>query len=313
MSETYLDYRDMILPFMLPVRAAIDGSEVVYTRDLRAGFWTSMLGIPIIYEAHSLPGGLTGPAFFKLLVSGSGFRGVVVITDALKSLLFNRYGNLFGENSILTAPDAVDMDRFEHVSSPIVARKKLDFESNKFTAGYAGHLYEGRGIETILALAGHFPEIEFIVVGGSHGKILEKRDRASAQGLQNLRFCGFVPNADLPTYLAACDLLLMPYQKRVSLNRGGDTSKWMSPMKMFEYMATGRPIISSDLPVLREVLNEDNSVLCDPENIQMWKTAVEKIMDQPKLGEALGSQAREDVRQYTWRGRVRNVMTNIEP
>ena len=104
----------------------------------------------------------------------------------------------------------------------------------------------------------------------------------------------------------------MPYQRKVAIvGGGGDASAYMSPMKMFEYMATGRLIISSDLPVLREILNGTNAVLCDPEDLDAWQRGIERAMKDRAWRERLGQQARRDVEQYTWRRRVRRVLDGL--
>ena len=80
--------------------------------------------------------------------------------------------------------------------------------------------------------------------------------RLEQGGIKNVHLTGFVPNEELPLYQAACDILLMPYEEAIAGSSGGDTARFASPMKAFEYMAAGRPILSSDLPVFREVLDE---------------------------------------------------------
>ena len=100
----------------------------------------------------------------------------------------------------------------------------------------------------------------------------------------------------------------MPYKREVSVSSGGsDTSGWMSPMKMFEYMATRRLIISSDHAVLREVLSEQNALLCDPEDVDAWETGIRKAVTDVGWRERLADRAYQDVKQYTWRNRVKRI------
>ncbi len=88
----------------------------------------------------------------------------------------------------------------------------------------------------------------------------------------------------------------------------GNTSAWMSPMKMFEYMATGRLIIASDLPVLREVLNERNAALCPPDDPGAWRLAAEKAANDPSWRTGLGQQARVEVAKYSWKRRAERIL-----
>lgn len=107
------------------------------------------------------------------------------------------------------------------------------------------------------------------------------------------------------------DVLLMPYQKSVSIGVAGqDTAQWMSPMKMFEYMAGGVPLVSSDLPVLREVLEEGrNALLVAPGDPQAWVAAVDRLAFDPGFAAYLGANAHADYQQhYTWVARARLLL-----
>jgi glycosyltransferase involved in cell wall biosynthesis len=95
------------------------------------------------------------------------------------------------------------------------------------------------------------------------------RRRARERSLTNVLFTGFVPNEIIPLYQAAAEVLLMPYQLSVATSGGGNTAEVCSPMKMFEYMAAGRAILSSNLPVLREVLDDSMAVFC-PQDAPEW-------------------------------------------
>jgi glycosyltransferase involved in cell wall biosynthesis len=134
------------------------------------------------------------------------------------------------------------------------------------------------------------------------------KTRAAGQGLNNITFTGFVPNERIPLYQSAAEVLLMPYQRTVATSSGGNTADICSPMKMFEYMAAGRAILSSDLPVLHEVLDESIAVFCPPENIEAWESALKGLLSDERRREALGQLARQVVKRYSWIERSRRVL-----
>ena len=97
--------------------------------------------------------------------------------------------------------------------------------------------------------------------------------------LENLHYHGFVSHSETSQYLCAFDILIAPYQNHVS-TYGGDINiaQWMSPLKIFEYMSAGKPIISSNLPAIKEILQHgETALLCDPDNIDEWVENIENL------------------------------------
>ncbi|NLG73087.1 MAG: glycosyltransferase family 4 protein [Chloroflexi bacterium] len=297
------------------------GAELLYTRLPQAAALASITGIPTIFEVHDLPQGRMGPIALKTFLRGSGARRLVLITEALAhDLIYHLKIHLAFPFSVIE-PDGVDLGRYEQLPDPPSARihlrasdrqgEMLGLKVQSFTAGYTGHLYPGRGSEMLLQLAGRLPEITFLVVGGEPEDVQRMQAAAQQQGLSNLILTGFVPNAALPLYQAACDVLLMPYGKQVSASSGGDIARYFSPMKLFEYLAAGRPILCSDLPVLHEVLNAQNALLLPPGDTDAWASALCRIKENPHDYQPMAEQARIDARQYSWEARARRILQGI--
>ncbi len=275
--------------------------DLLYTRHPQVAAWSSLLGIPTVLEVHDLPQGNLGPVWFRAFLKGGGGRALVAITRALREALPLRGW----PRPVLVLPDGVDLPRYAGLPAPPQARAALGLPP-RFTAGYTGHLYAGRGTEMLLSLAKRLPEVTFLLAGGHPDDVV--RLRSQTAGLQNLVLTGFLPNAELPRYQAACDFLLMPYQPQVAASSGGDIARFLSPMKVFEYLASGRAILSSDLPVLREVLHPDNAVLLPPDDPAAWEASLRALMENPARRAALGAQARRDAVQYDWRARARRIV-----
>jgi glycosyltransferase involved in cell wall biosynthesis len=111
--------------------------------------------------------------------------------------------------------------------------------------------------------------------------------------------------------MKAVDVLLMPYQQSVSIGvRGHDTARWMSPMKMFEYLASGTPVVSSDLTVLREVLrNGENALLVSPTAVDQWTTAVDRLLGDQAFAQQLGRAGHATYASgYTWTTRAQRIL-----
>jgi glycosyltransferase involved in cell wall biosynthesis len=255
-------------------------ADLIFSRHLPAAALAATVGFPTLFETHDVPSVQKDRMLFRALLASSGLRRVIVITDVLKKMLVGAYRGLLDADDVLVAPDGVDMDSFDNLPTSFDARRNLGLAHDRLTIGYAGHLYAGRGIGLILELARRFPDMIFLLVGGCPEDVARWQQRTNDVGLQNVTFQGFVPNGVLPLYLAACDVLLMPYERKVSVSgEGGNTARWMSPLKLFEYMATGRLIIASDLPVLHEILNDENALFATSDDVESWAIALARAND----------------------------------
>ncbi len=267
--------------------------------------------VPTIFEIHIQPSGLFGPTWHRLFARLPGRKRLACITYAMKRTLEDNYHMRMRPADVVIAPNGVELERFASLPDPGRARRSLGLREAP-TVLCAGHLYAGRGADLFLDLAKWTPNAGFVWVGGHPQDVETWRARASAEGLGNITFTGFVPNQDLPRYLAAADVLLMPYARTILGSSGlADSAAVASPMKMFEYMAAGRAILTSDLPVIREVLDEHNAVFCPPEDIRAWRAALADLLSDSRLRAALARQARREVEGYTWLARARNILTGF--
>jgi glycosyltransferase involved in cell wall biosynthesis len=302
-------------------RAQTWGADLLYTRLPQAAAAGSWVGMPTILEMHDLPQGSLGPIFFRFYLRGRGARRLVAISQALLADLARLHGSPARPPFAVVAPDGVDLERFASLPDPDQARAALTEQPNSalyrvrerfspgcFVAGYTGHLYPGRGAEMLLEIAARLPEITFLLVGGEPGDVDRMRDSASRSSLGNMILTGFVPNAELPAYQAACDALLMPYQRRVAASSGGDIARYLSPMKLFEYLACGRAILSSDLPVFREVLSDEIAVLLPPGDVGAWEGALNTLKGDPAWRASLAARARQEAERYSWEARADRVL-----
>lgn len=291
--------------------AFFNKADMVYTRCVRIAMMTALLGINTFYEAHGPIQGKLSPFYYRIMLRCRKFRRLIVISESLKDYFYSISPKWFFDK-IIVAPDAVDFEEFQVRVRKDVLRRELGLPVKGFLAGYVGHLYPGKGMATIFELGQRMKEQHFIIVGGKESDIKVWRERTKHLG--NIELVGFVPNSKVKNYLAAFDVLLMPYQERVLGSSGdSDIAPWMSPMKMFEYMASKRPIIASDLPVLREILkHEDNSILVSPKDIAEWIKQIRRLKKDRKLGEYIAKNAFEDVNaKYTWDKRVQNIFSKL--
>ncbi|HEU0297352.1 MAG TPA: glycosyltransferase [Anaerolineales bacterium] len=293
-------------------RARALNPDILYTWFPQSAVFGLLYKIPTIFEIHIQPTGFFGPVWHQALARLPGRKRLVSITRALVDVLEYDYNIRMKPDEVVIAPNGVDLERFASLpSTPELARQALDLPSTP-TVMCTGHLYAGRGADLFLALAKSIPQAHFVWVGGRPEDVTTWKQRAETQNIPNITFTGFIPNQDLPLYQSAADILLMPYSRSIMGSSGtADSAGVASPMKMFEYMAAGRAILTADLPVIREVLNERSAVFCEPEEVGDWRLEIEKLLGDEARRVELGKRAREAVAGYTWLARAEKIMKGI--
>ncbi|MEW5785457.1 MAG: glycosyltransferase family 4 protein [Bacillota bacterium] len=279
--------------------------DLFYGRDLFTLAITALtFNVPFYFEAHKPPTSFVHKLLTGLLIKNKNLVKLIVITNPLKEEYLRLYPGLINKE-ILVSPDGADIPINYCPNNAAIAT------GEKIVIGYVGHLYSGRGMNIIHALARELPQYEFHIIGGNEKDVAYWQNICLS--LDNIHFKGFVPHGELYRYYREIDIVLAPYQKRVSISGGGsDTSQWMSPLKIFEYMSFTKPIIASDLPVLKEVLiDRFNAILCKPECIDEWSKSIKLLVNDKKMREHISKNAFDYFKNnYTWEKRVDRILTD---
>jgi len=280
-------------------------ADLVYCRDPVGGAAAAWLRLPLVFEAHGLPGGRLQRALWRQITGSRRFVAMVAISDALRRDILAG-GLLPGGRDCIVAHDASDVP----VRRPAAASRA---QGARPRVGYVGNLYQGRGIELLIDVARRMPDVQFDIVGGSEQDI---RRWQSTGPSANVVFHGFHPPSRLAEFYGEFDAVVMPHSREgvVGATGGSDISRWTSPMKMFEYMASGVPLVASDLPVLQEVLRHgQNAVIARSDDPADWMEKIRGLLADPALRVSLARAAQDDlVRSYTWDARARHVV-NLLP
>lgn len=291
--------------WMAARRAMRLSPDLVYGRYLFGIDLARRMGAVVAYESHSdeFSRGPIHRTMAARLATDPRCRAIVTISDALRLAWEEAFPA--AEGKTVTARDGADL--------PAGAPVRKPESGTPFTAGYVGHLYPGKGVEILAGLAERCPDIHFLVVGGTGRELDFWREQLA--DLPNAELTGHVPHHRTNHYFERMDVLLAPYARSVTGREGGvGIGRWMSPLKIFEYMAAGRPILAPALPVLGEVLRDgENALLCEPEDLTSWERALRRLQNDPALCEQLAAQARSElVERYTWENRARTLMRILD-
>ena len=283
-------------------------ADVYFGRTARLLLAAAPLGRPLIYEAHALPNAGVRRNAQRPLFRLPNFARLVCISDALRVDYIGSFPGL-DPRKVLVAHDAADpIDLSEPLSDA-----EWPGREGAFQVGYVGGIYPGRGVETIVAMAARLPHVDFHVIGGDEETVAWWRSEGAAK---NIIFHGHQRHTALRRYYPRLDALLAPFQNKVSVHGGaGDTRRWMSPLKIFAYMATGKPMLCTDFPVLREVLTDDRTaVLLPPEDDDAWTAAVAALAEDPARAARIGEAAHQEFEtHYTWQRRAELVVADGAP
>ena len=236
--------------------------DFVFTRNYILPWLSSFMGIPTAAESHAHPGTCTKP--FNTFIKGAShrkFKALITIAPVLRD---NFVATGVPEEKILVLPDAVDL----HIFSPPANLPASPFTGDKANVVYTGHLYDYKGIPLLLETARLAPDIQFHLIGGTVNDIGCTHEKITSLGLSNVTVHGHKPRTDLPPYLWHADALLLP----PSLNH--PSAQWTSPVKLGEYLASGRPVLASDIPALRAWLTEEHVLFVEPDDAQAWSSAI---------------------------------------
>lgn len=299
-------------------RTAAGGASAVLTRDLGLAALLLLLPArwrpPLVYESHGFAPAVSAemPALHAGAPAAGPLKrrrldarerrvwrladGYVAITAGLVCELERRYGP---RTRVAVVPDGARLPE-----PPGGRESEARGETRRPVVGYAGHLYPWKGTDVLMAALGRLAGMRGLIVGGLEGEGDLARVRALAEQSApgRVEFTGMVEPSRVAALLRRADVLVLPNLP----SRMSET--YTSPLKLFEYMASGRPIVASDLPALREVLRPDeNAVLVAPGDADALAAGIRRVAGDPALASRLAAQARRDVAEYTWDRRAERL------
>lgn len=255
--------------------------DVIYSRDELPIWFLSFFKKNLIYEAHM-------PRFNFTI---NRFNKIITISQGLKDFYIKKG---VGIDRVLVARDSVDLEGFNINVDKNNIRKKLGIPLDKPVVMYLGRLDPWKGVETLLEASLLLPKASTVIVGeGSQFKKFKAK-------YPNVIFLGSTPYRDLPYNQKAADVLVVPNSSKSDISR-----LYTSPLKVFAHMASGVPIVASDLPSIKEVLNEKNSTLVEADNSEALANGIKNALSKD------GKKALDDVEQHTWEKRAKNIVSFI--
>jgi len=283
---------------------------LIFIRHYTLVFPLSKFKYKFIYESHNnnLFSNKVIDVLFKFhlkkLIKNDNFLLLFSISGEL-----NKYWDKFFKNSTKKIDfyhDGISAQMFETFLEKDAALLSLGINKTmRKRIVYSGSIYNDRGIDSIVRLAKDFPMADFIVIGGPSSNIPKLESMASKLNIENIVFLGVIRHREIPLYLFSADVLLAFWSNKVK------TINYCSPLKVFEYMASGRLILAHAYPTIKEVLNDTNSILVNPNSYEKIKEGLHKAL-KINNSSVIAEKSRRDVfSNYTWTIRAKYVINRI--
>ena len=276
----------------------LNSKQIVISRSIVSSLIFSIFGKKNILELHQENYGLS-KFFFNI------FRKTIFYKNLKFILIHNNLNKYFKfeKKKFLVLDDAVDPVDFKNI------KKSKNY---KFACVYTGSFYNGKGVELIQQIAKLMKNTKFYLFGDRSTQNTENKKKNSS----NMVFKGNINYSDIPKTLNKFEIILMPYLKKVYVrSKQAEVSKYMSPLKLFDYLSSGKIILASNHHNYRHILkNNHNCFLINSEKPILWTQKINEIMQNPNADrlKRIKSNAKITAKKYTWQNRAKKIIEFVE-
>lgn len=276
-------------------------TSLVHTRDWNFAKAALKSHIPVIFECDHYPTSSFEPEF----ANHNFLQVVVTVIDTVRESIIR---NGIPSEKVLIAPNGFNRYFLErHPNEASEFREKLLQNTYKQLVVYSGALYDFKGVDLILEISQKFPEVRFVFAGGPASQQRVYEEIAQDRHLSNVKFLGFLEQKVLAILLQSANVLAHPH-------RSGEASTFTSPMKLFDYMASGTPIVATRIDSLRTF--ESSPAIakwCKADSPEQFAEALKYVLTRfpYKTGGYEGQL--EHVQQFSWENRIKNILERVHP
>ncbi|OGZ16967.1 MAG: hypothetical protein A3H76_05070 [Candidatus Lloydbacteria bacterium RIFCSPLOWO2_02_FULL_54_12] len=293
----WLDALFFFLPLLF-TRLARDG--VFSTRSPELAWLFKVKGVSAWYEAHSFPASKEKLLrFFLRRVDG------IVANSKGTADAFLDHG--FRDTHVVR--NGVDLKQFADLPHQAAARGLLRLPPDRTVVMYVGTFYAWKGVLFLLETWRRYfskrEDLLLVLVGGTEEDLKRYGGIGAYRASENVLLVPHVPAEKTRLYLAGADVLVLPNSRITE-----ESVRFTSPIKLFEYMASGKPIVAADLPSIREVLAEGMGTYFQADNSEALRGALDDVLHSPNEAKHMADTARKAVRLYDWGARAQ-LMLNI--
>jgi len=275
-------------------------ADLYFVRSPILAWWLGRRRLTTVLEIHDIKG--KEQIFIRKASHQASVKLVLAVTEHLRADLAKQLH--VPSDKLLTLHDGVELDTFSCSITKKKARQRLGLPLDKPMVVYTGQLSTEKGVDTLVRAAPMLKGIHVFIVG----HVPEWLHRALRETkANNVTLVGFRSHSDALLFQKAADVLVLPHSMKFL-----HSAYYTSPLKLFEYMAAGVPIVASDLPSHREVIRHgENGWLVKPDNPGALAQGIHSLLENNAVAQRLAKQATRDVQSYTWEQRASEILTRL--
>jgi glycosyltransferase involved in cell wall biosynthesis len=279
-------------------------ADFYFVREPMIAWWLGQRGLPTVLEIHDIPNGIER-IFIRKASHQSSVKLVLAVTEHLRADLARQLG--VPAEKLLTLHDGIDFDTSSCSITNGNARRKLGLPLDKPLVVYTGKLDTEKGVEVLARAAPMLNDIHIVIVGD--GPLADGRLQRLVRDVNatNVTLVGFKSHSDVLVFQKAADVLVLPHSMKYL-----HSAYYTSPLKLFEYMAAGVPIVATKLPATNEVLRHgENGWLVRPDSPSALAEGIRHVLANGCLASALAQQATQDAKLYSWERRATRIVESL--
>lgn len=275
-------------------------ADIVYSRELTISFFLALFGKIVVFEDHEPKTRFRVLYLFFL-------RHIPYKVVVAKNLL-NLYSQAgISQSSSIVVPNGVELAEFDMVKINKSIWQEVGIPKNTKIILYVGHFYRWKGVYDLVSTSEYLspPSVDWriVMIGGTtvdQKKITEYIDERHITGVTILPFMN---HKRIVEYIKSADVLVLPNTAVEERSRN-----YTTPIKLFEYMASGVPIVATNLSSFSDYIQDgENAVMSEPDNVRMLALSIQQVISDEDLGARISKKARKDVEKYTWEERGRKI------
>ncbi|MFH1979255.1 MAG: glycosyltransferase family 4 protein [Patescibacteria group bacterium] len=274
-------------------------ADSIYSREITVCFLLSLFGKNVIFEDHEPKESREWLYRFFL----KRIRKKIIVPCNLVEL-YRKFG--ISPESYVVAPNGIDIKEFEKVEEDkTIWEDEFNISREHKVVLYVGYFFEWKGIYTLLDSAKWVNEKTKVVLIGGVKEYQEKAEEYVRQnGINNVFLRYFIPHKEVIKYIKSADILVLPNTAKEERS-----TKYTTPIKLFEYMASGASIIASDIPSFASYLrNNENALLFEPDNSKDLSDKINYLIENEKLSNKFIQNTKEQVKNFTWEKRAKKIL-----